>query len=36
MKNSSEKLEYWFTVGMSKGYSFEDAVEYADKQLQTN
>lgn len=31
----NEALEYWFTIGMSKGLSFEEAIEYADEQVES-
>ena len=33
--SEQQKLEYWFTIGMSKGYSFEESVSYADEQVKT-
>jgi hypothetical protein len=33
-RTQNEILEYWFTMGMSKGLPFEEAVEYAEEQLQ--
>jgi len=32
-QSQSETLEYWFTIGMGKGLSFEDAVLYAEKNV---
>jgi hypothetical protein len=34
--SEQQKLEYWFTIGMSKGYSFMEAVQYAEEQLNEN
>lgn len=31
----NEALEYWFVIGISKGLSFEEAVEYADEQIKS-
>ena len=28
-----EQLEYYFTLGVSKGYSFEESVAYAEEQF---
>jgi len=33
-QTQSETLEYWFTIGMSRGLSFEESVEFAESNSQ--
>jgi len=33
-QTEAELLEYWFTVGMSRGLSFDDSVKFAENNSQ--